>query len=93
VAGSGISTGTVLDQLDQAILAKAFRGELVPQGPSDEPASALLMRIRERKTQQTEATKGKKKTSTTQRGNNRSEESSRLTPQQLTLTEVLLTKD
>jgi type I restriction enzyme S subunit len=35
-----------LAQLDQAILAKAFRGELVPQDPDDEPASALLERIR-----------------------------------------------
>jgi type I restriction enzyme S subunit len=29
------------------LLAKAFRGELVPQDPNDEPASALLGRIRE----------------------------------------------
>ncbi len=35
-----------LDRLDQAILAKAFRGELVPQDPADEPASVLLDRIR-----------------------------------------------
>ena len=35
-----------LTQLDQSILAKAFRGELVPQDPSDEPASQLLHRIR-----------------------------------------------
>jgi type I restriction enzyme S subunit len=35
-----------LTQLDQSILAKAFRGELVPQDPSDEPASELLARIR-----------------------------------------------
>jgi type I restriction enzyme, S subunit len=27
------------------VLAKAFRGELVPQDPNDEPASALLERI------------------------------------------------
>lgn len=34
-----------------ALLAKAFRGELVPQDPNDEPASLLLERIRkERKT-------------------------------------------
>ena len=35
-----------LDQLDRSILAKAFRGELVPQDPNDEPASVLLERIR-----------------------------------------------
>ena len=35
-----------LNQLDQSILAKAFRGDLVPQDPTDEPASALLDRIR-----------------------------------------------
>ena len=33
-------------QLAQSILAKAFRGELVPQDPRDEPASELLARIR-----------------------------------------------
>jgi type I restriction enzyme S subunit len=27
------------------VLAKAFRGKLVPQDPNDEPASALLARI------------------------------------------------
>jgi type I restriction enzyme, S subunit len=32
--------------LDSSILAKAFRGELVPQDPNDEPASVLLERIR-----------------------------------------------
>lgn len=29
-----------------SILTKAFRGELVPQDPNDEPASVLLGRIR-----------------------------------------------
>jgi len=34
-----------LDRLTQAVLAKAFRGELVPQDPDDEPAAELLKRI------------------------------------------------
>ncbi len=34
-----------LDKLPQSILAKAFRGELVPQDPDDEPANLLLERI------------------------------------------------
>ena len=36
----------VVDRLTHALLAKAFRGELVPQDPNDEPASLLLERIR-----------------------------------------------
>ncbi len=36
-----------VDKLTQSILAKAFRGELVPQDPNDEPASELLKRIQE----------------------------------------------
>ncbi|MFG3502244.1 restriction endonuclease subunit S [Pseudomonas sp. NPDC047963] len=35
-----------IDRLTQSILAKAFRGELVPQDPDDEPASVLLERIK-----------------------------------------------
>ena len=35
-----------VDQVTPALLAKAFRGELVPQDPHDEPASALLERIK-----------------------------------------------
>lgn len=35
-----------MSELDQAILARAFRGDLVPQDPDDEPASKLLERIR-----------------------------------------------
>ena len=37
---------TYVEKLTQSILAKAFRGELVPQDPNDEPASVLLERIR-----------------------------------------------
>lgn len=38
-------------QLRQKILDLAIRGELVPQDPSDEPASVLLERIRAEKEQ------------------------------------------
>lgn len=34
-----------VEQLTPALLAKAFRGELVPQDPADEPASELLKRL------------------------------------------------
>jgi type I restriction enzyme, S subunit len=40
----------LINHLDQAVLAKAFQGELVPQDPSDEPASVLLERIRAERT-------------------------------------------
>lgn len=36
----------LLDRLDERLLAKAFRGELVPQDPADEPAEAILARVR-----------------------------------------------
>ena len=35
-----------VDQLTPSLLAKAFRGELVPQDPNDEPAGKLLERIK-----------------------------------------------
>lgn len=41
-----VSASEKLPLLDQSILAKAFRGELVPQDPNDEPALVLLERIR-----------------------------------------------
>lgn len=41
------SAGHLLDRLDERLLAKAFQGDLVPQDPNDEPAEALLKRIRE----------------------------------------------
>lgn len=47
-----------ISRLDQSILAKAFRGELVPQDPNDEPASVLLERIKAERN----AAKGNKKT-------------------------------
>jgi type I restriction enzyme, S subunit len=37
------------DRINQAILSKAFRGALVPQDPTDEPASELLLRLKAQK--------------------------------------------
>jgi type I restriction enzyme S subunit len=51
------SARKVVDRLTPALLAKAFRGELVPQDPEDEPASVLLERIRAAR--QAEAGEGK----------------------------------
>lgn len=39
-------SSTQCADLDQSILAKAFRGDLVPQDPNDEPASELLKRLK-----------------------------------------------
>ena len=41
-----VSVQKLVKHLDQAVLEKAFRGELVPQDPNDEPASILLERLR-----------------------------------------------
>jgi type I restriction enzyme S subunit len=43
------SLDDLLDNFNQSILSKAFRGQLVPQDPNDEPASVLLERIRKEK--------------------------------------------
>lgn len=45
IAAEAASASKLLDRLDQALLARAFRGELVPQDPTDEPAEKLLERI------------------------------------------------
>jgi type I restriction enzyme S subunit len=50
----------LLDRLEAAILARAFRGELVPQDPNDEPASALLARIRAQREAAPKAGRGRK---------------------------------
>jgi type I restriction enzyme S subunit len=50
-----------VDQITQSLLAKAFRGELVPQNPNDEPASALLERIKAERAKREMGIKGKQK--------------------------------
>lgn len=48
-----------IDRLTQSILAKAFRGELVPQDPNDEPASVLLERIKAQRAAAPKAKRGR----------------------------------
>ncbi len=55
---------TDLETLNQSILAKAFRGELVPQNPKDEPVSVLLERIRAELETHNKTSKQKKSTTT-----------------------------
>lgn len=43
------------ERLRQSILKQAFAGKLVPQDPSDEPAEALLARIREERAKRADA--------------------------------------
>ncbi|WP_237480594.1 restriction endonuclease subunit S [Lichenibacterium dinghuense] len=45
LAAEATSARKLIAHLDRAVLAQAFRGELVPQDSADEPASALLKRI------------------------------------------------
>lgn len=49
-----------IDHLTQSILAKAFRGELVPQDPNDEPAGVLLERIQAQRAAAPKAKRGRK---------------------------------
>lgn len=51
-----------VEKIEQSILAKAFRGELVEPDPNDEPAEELLKRILEEKAKLEGAKKTKKST-------------------------------
>ena len=51
----------LLGRLESALLAKAFRGELVPQDPTDEPAQTLLDRIRTQRAAAPKAKRGRPK--------------------------------
>lgn len=60
LAADATSARKLIDHLDHAVLAKAFRGELGPQDPDDEPASALLERIRAERGTAPQAKRGRK---------------------------------
>ena len=49
----------LLGRLESALLANAFRGELVPQDPTDEPAQTLLDRIRTERAAAPKAKRGR----------------------------------
>jgi type I restriction enzyme, S subunit len=54
------ATSRLLPRLDSAILAKAFRGELVPQDPADEPAATTLARVAAARTAAPAARRGRR---------------------------------
>lgn len=56
------TVGAAVASLNQSILAKAFRGELVPQDPTDEPAHLLLERIRQARAAEPAAKRRKPRT-------------------------------
>ncbi len=56
-----------VDNLSQSILAKAFRGELVPQDPNDEPADNLLERIAQARKEAEALAKAAKKAEATKK--------------------------
>lgn len=61
--GAGIESGiNRIEALHASMLSKAFRGELVPQDPNDEPASVLLERIRAQEPQAKPERRGRKLT-------------------------------
>jgi type I restriction enzyme S subunit len=61
LASEATSARRLIDRLDQVILTKAFRGELVPQDPTDKPAS-VPERIRAERGAASKAKRGRKTT-------------------------------
>ncbi|WP_238914353.1 restriction endonuclease subunit S [Achromobacter insolitus] len=61
LTGEANSARKLIDYLEQSVLAKAFKGELVLQDPTDEPASALLDRIKAERAAAPKVRRGRKK--------------------------------
>ena len=57
----------MVSTLVPATLAKAFRGELAPQDPNDEPAAALLARIAAQRDHAPPAARGRGRVATGKR--------------------------
>ena len=57
----------LVGRLDEAMLAKAFRGELVPQDENDEPAEHLLARIRAERQAAPKGKRGRGRASTSEK--------------------------
>ena len=60
VAAERDKAAHLLDHLDQGLLAKACRGELITQEPDDEPAEMLLERIRAARAAQPQTRRGRR---------------------------------
>ncbi|MER9231248.1 restriction endonuclease subunit S [Mesorhizobium sp. M0622] len=63
LASEATSASKLIDHLDQSVLAKAFRGELVSQDPADEPAVVLLERIKAERSVAPQPRRGRRVTS------------------------------
>lgn len=61
LASQANSARRLIEHLSQEVLAKAFRGDLVPQDPTDEPANLLLERLRIGRTAAPKAKRGRRK--------------------------------
>ncbi|KKR30255.1 MAG: Type I restriction-modification system, S subunit [Candidatus Gottesmanbacteria bacterium GW2011_GWC2_39_8] len=62
---ANVEIAGIMDRLAQPTLAKAFRGELVPQDPNDEPVSVSLEKIKAERVK-IEANRKRRKTKRTQ---------------------------
>ena len=61
LASQANSAHRLIEHLNQEVLAKAFRGKLVPQDPADEPAAVLLERLRAERASAPKPKRGRRK--------------------------------